>query len=105
MEESRFMLTVDAEAGRAVLAVVSGSLPVEDAPQFDAALQRLTASECDSLAIDFGPVGHLPSPLVAAIVRAHIRAASRGRRLNVRCSHVLAQVLRQVLGEAIDISG
>ncbi len=93
MSESRFVLTVDRAEKRAVLAVVTVSLQMEDSGSFAAACSQLLDSGQLNLTIDLSSVEHVPSSVLSEVVRIHEIALGDGRRLTVTCSRMAGRIL------------
>jgi len=101
--DERFRITVSGDAQRATLAVLADNLDMCDAGQFSIACTALLATGQPELFLDLYAVEHIPSTVVAEVLKLYEAAESHNRRLVVACREMASRVLDSLLAGSIEL--
>jgi anti-anti-sigma regulatory factor len=103
LTDERFRITVNPEQQRATLAVLTDRLDMPDGGPFSAACTELLESGQPELFLDLYAVEHIPSTVVAEVLKLYESALARGMRLRVACRELASRVLNSLLSGSIEL--
>jgi anti-anti-sigma regulatory factor len=103
VERERFVVSLDASAGRSTLTVTDRILNNADAAEFEAACTKLLHTGQRELVVDMRPLQSVPSIVIGEVAKTRVIAGEAGHRFRLVTNEKIAGIFRMILQDLIEI--